>query len=64
MSQLGDQCCGKWLRGSGGHRIHTPCGRDATWTHPDDIYAYCDECILESDKPMYLHDTKEDDDGE
>lgn len=49
------QCSGEWLRGSGGHREHGDCDRPATWSHPDDIWAYCDEHIKEHDKWMYVH---------
>ncbi len=45
------ECVGKWVSGSGGHRVHGPwCGQPATWTFPGDPYAYCEEHIAESDK--------------
>ena len=28
-------CAGKWVKGSGGHRQHEPCGKPADWWHPD-----------------------------
>lgn len=42
MNPFHHSCCGKWVGGSGGHRVHEPCDRDGTWWHPDDSYAYCD----------------------
>lgn len=38
-------CVGQWLSGSGGHRVHGHCGRDADWWHPDDVHAYCAEHV-------------------
>lgn len=47
-------CVGSWVKGSGGHRVHDPqCGAPATWFHPEDPYAYCDEHIVEHDKAEY-----------
>jgi hypothetical protein len=48
-------CAGHWKCGSGGHRVHEPsCGKPATWWHPDDMFAYCDEHCPERDKKFYL----------
>lgn len=38
-------CSGDWVSGSGGHRGHDPCTNKATWTHPADLFAYCDEHV-------------------
>ena len=48
-------CSGKWVRGSGGHREHEPCDKQATWWCPKDMWAYCDEHIVEHDKRMLCH---------
>jgi|SRR5271166_1894395 len=48
------KCTGEWLSGSGGHRVHkTDCTNNAEWWHPDDMFAYCAEHIVEHDKPDY-----------
>jgi len=44
------KCSGKWTGGSGAHRTHDHCGRLATWYHPDDCWAYCDEHVKDWDK--------------
>lgn len=47
-------CNGKWLHGSGGHRVHEGgCKNEPTWWHPDDCHAYCDEHIPERDKKFF-----------
>lgn len=48
-------CNGKWVAGSGGHRTHESCGKPATWKHPEDCYAYCDEHIKEHEKDQYVN---------
>lgn len=47
------KCTGEWTGGSGGHRVHKPCGADADWWHPDDPYAYCEKHIEEHDRADY-----------
>lgn len=47
-------CSGKWISGSGGHRIHEPCGKPADFYHPDDMFAYCEEHICEHEKDQYF----------
>lgn len=47
------KCSGEWIKGSGGHRIHTGCDRLATWWHPDDTFAYCDKHCPAFDKREY-----------
>lgn len=47
-------CRGKWVSGSGGHRIHESCDSLADWWHPSDAYAYCEEHITDFEKPKYL----------
>ncbi len=47
-------CLGRWLRGSGGHRVHSlDCGREATWWHPLDMHAYCDEHVPPKDREWF-----------
>jgi hypothetical protein len=44
-------CSGAWIAGSGGHRAHDPpCDNIATWWHPGDMWAYCDQHINEREK--------------
>jgi len=47
-------CSGKWISGSGGHRIHESCDQLADWWHPEDAYAYCSEHVAETEKSSYL----------
>lgn len=50
-------CCGVWVKGSGGHRIYKgSCENVATWWHPNDMHAHCDEHCPEQDKKWYLED--------
>jgi hypothetical protein len=48
------KCSGNWISGSGGHKEHEPCEKNATWIHPDDIWAYCDEHIKDFEKKQYV----------
>lgn len=44
-------CCGEWISGSGGHRVHDGlCHCPADWWHPDDVFAYCDEHLPAVDR--------------
>jgi len=36
-------CVGKWISGSGGHILFGGCNKVATWWHPGDNAATCDE---------------------
>jgi|GEM_PF-6807145 len=46
-------CSGKYLSGSGGHRVHARCDAEATWWHPDDSDAYCEEHCRPHDRVEY-----------
>lgn len=56
FGDLTPTCSGRWLSGSGGHRIHDNmlwCNNEAVWWHPDDCHSYCDEHCPEHDKELY-----------
>lgn len=53
-------CCGEWLKGSGGHKIHSSdCEAEGVWNHPDDMYAYCDAHIPEWEKGLLVRNEKD-----
>lgn len=47
-------CTGNWIKGSGGHRVHEPCGKLATFADWDDTYSYCDAHISDHDREIGL----------
>lgn len=49
-------CNGKWVRGSGGHRMHAGGCETKTgiWWHPDDMHSYCEEHCPERDKKFFV----------
>lgn len=46
------KCSGKWIKGSGGYRLHEKpiCDNYATYYHLEDPYSYCDEHMTPYDK--------------
>jgi hypothetical protein len=48
------RCSGKWISGSGGHRLHEPCNKEAIYWHPDDSFMYCEDHIAPHEIDLYL----------